>query len=244
MRTHIFLRFILLILTAVCTLPTPAVSVTGLAEREKFESALPATLPSLNTFISSVKNGQSSQLGGVYIPGVLAIPIVQQPGDDAGYVSTRPSTITQFGMAGQYNSIGLLAHDFLAGASFSQLQPNNDVVLVFGDGSLKYYRVYEIQRYQALSPASPYSNFIDLSSNTQLTAEQLFLRTYGKGNATLVFQTCISTDKVSSWGRLFVLARPVEASQPSLIQALMLIEQAFLGASRSLSPMKKALTSH
>ena len=241
MKIYNFLRFILLILTAVYTLPTPPVTVTGLAERENIESALPSTLPSLNSFITSVKNGQTSLLSGVYVPGVLAFPIIQQPGSDAGYVSSRPSIITQFGMAGRYNSIGLLAHDFLAGASFSRLQPNNDVVLVFGDGSLSYYRIYEILRYQALYPASPYSNFIDLSSNAQLSAEQLFFRTYGKGDSILVFQTCISTASVSSWGRLFVLARPVEASQPSLIQALPMIEQALLGASRSLSPMRNAL---
>ena len=216
-------------------LPVP---LTGQAAVENTDTTHPAALPTLNTFVSTVENGQSNLLTGVYVPGILAYPIVQQKGSDAGYVSTQPATITQFRMASQYNSIGLLAHDFLAGSSFVNLKVGNDVALIFGDGSIKYYQIYAVQRYQALSPTSAFSNFVDLANQTMLSAEQLFYRIYGLGQSTLVFQTCISTNKVSSWGRLFVLAHPVEPNQPSLLQAMPLIEQALSGASRSLSPMK------
>ncbi len=237
----IFLFCLALSLAVYATfLPVP---LTGQAALEKADTARPAPLPSLHSFVTTVENGQASLLSGVYVPGVLAFPVVQQKGSDAGYVSTQPSTITQFRMASQYNSIGLLAHDFLAGSSFVNLKVGNDVALIFGDGSIKYYQVYAVQRYQALSPTSAFSNFIDLANQSTLSAEQLFYHTYGLGASTLVFQTCISTNKVSSWGRLFVLAHPVEPSQPSLLQAMPLIEQALSGANRSLSGLKTEVAS-
>ena len=140
---------------------------------------------------------------------------MQQPAADAGYVSDQPNAITQFRMAAQYHTIGLLAHDYLAGASFHELQAGSELYLVYGDGRTKNYRVYEVQQFQALSPSSPYSSFIDMSDQTKLSADQLFYRIYGLGNATLVLQTCISTPSVPSWGRIFVLARPVETPRPA-----------------------------
>ena len=87
----------------------PLLPLTGEAYRE--ENAQPVALPALSSFITSMKNGQPSLLAGVYVPGVMAYPVLQQPGADAGYVSTQANTVTQFRMAGQFNSIGLLAHD-------------------------------------------------------------------------------------------------------------------------------------
>lgn len=218
--------------------PGLPIAVTSIPEFSWLQDPKPAVLPNLYNFISSVKNGHPSALTGVYVPGVLAYSVVQQPGADAAFVSTKPGTITQFGMATQYKSIGLLAHDFLAGASFTQLKPGQEVVLVYGDSSLKKYQITEVQRYQALSPSSPSSNFIDLNNNSKLSAEQLFYRTYGQGKSSLIFQTCISTDKVSSWGRLFVIARPMEQASAPLVQALPAVEQALASVSKSFSSLQ------
>jgi hypothetical protein len=97
--------------------------------------------------------------------------------------------------------------------------------------------------YQALSPTSPYSNFVDLNTKKLLSAEQLFYNIYGRGGSTLVFQTCISTEQVPSWGRLFVLAKPIEPNSPSLLQVLPLIERALTGAGHSLSAIGSAVAS-
>lgn len=182
------------------------------------------SIPGLNDFARSVQNNVPDQIQGIYAQGGIAFPVVQQPISNAGYVSDAPDTVTEFQLAAQYNSIGMLAHDYLAGASFSKLQPGNILALVYGDGSLKYFRVYEVQRYQALTPTSPYSKFVDLSDQVNFTTDQLFYRTYGLGNSTLVLQTCISTSSIPSWGRLFVLARPVEPSRPDLKDALSWLE--------------------
>lgn len=230
-------------------LPTQAthpviVPLTALSENLAPGITRAHTIPSLSDFIHAVMNGDAKQLVGVYVLGVMAYPIVQQAGTDAGYVSTLPATITQFRMASQYHSIGLLAHDYLAGVSFKDLKLKDEIVLVFGDGALSYYQVDDIQRYQALAPESPYSSFIDLHSNATLSAEQLFNRTYGQGKSALIFQTCISTPQVSSWGRLFVVARPVDASRPSLMQSLPVIQRALQGASLSMQSLQTASILH
>jgi hypothetical protein len=44
---------------------------------------------------------------GVYVPGFLALPVVQQPSGSSGYVSRKAETATQFQLAARYNVIGL-----------------------------------------------------------------------------------------------------------------------------------------
>lgn len=114
-------------------------------------------------------------------------------------------------MASKYNSIGLLAHNTAAGALFQNFSINQVVYLVKSTGEISAYRITEIQRYQALSPNSPYSNFIDLDrQGLTISAQTLFMNTYGRGGGTLVFQTCIAADGQPSWGRLFIIATPME----------------------------------
>ncbi len=169
-------------------------------------------LPDLQAFIASVTNGQNGVPTGVYAPGVLALKIIQQPKDNAAFVSTQPDRLTQFRMASSYLTVGLLAHNFLAGAKFFNLQINQQIILVLGDGSLEYYKVSDIQAYQALSPTNPYSNFISPDGQKTLSSEEVFKQVYEKGNQ-LVFQTCIQKGDEDSWGRLFVIADKVDISQ-------------------------------
>jgi hypothetical protein len=161
---------------------------------------------SLEDFSLQVKNGNSSQTVGVYANDHFAYPIVQQPSGNAGYVSSTSGVVTQFSMASSYGSIGLIAHNHLAGAKFSLLQVGDIITLVYGDGSARTFKVTQIKQYQALSPTSPYSNFVDLyDSSTTLSATTLFMNIYASSGR-LVLQTCIARDGQSSWGRLFVVA--------------------------------------
>src|SRR5512141_1120107 len=68
-----------------------------------------AALPTFADFSRSVQNGDAKTLRGVYVADVFALPIVQQPASNAGYVSTTDGELTQFGMASQYGNVGLLA---------------------------------------------------------------------------------------------------------------------------------------
>lgn len=165
------------------------------------------TLPSFSEFSQSVQNGDATALRGVYVPNVMALPIVQQPYGNAGYVSNNDGEATQFRMASQYGNIGLLAHNHLSGESFFQLAVGQEIRLVYGDGRVEYFVVTEVLQYQALQPTSPYSSFRSLSSDETLSAEGMFKRVYF-GDRHLTFQTCIAKDGELSWGRLFVIAVP------------------------------------
>lgn len=158
-------------------------------------------------FSQSVQNGQKDVLTGVYVSNVMALPVVQQPYGNAGYVSNNDGEATQFRMASQFGNVGLLAHNHLSGESFSQLAVGQEVRLVYGDGKVEYFVIAQVLRYQALQPTSPYSSFSNLEKDETLSAENMFKRVYF-GDRHVTFQTCIEAEGDLSWGRLFVIAIP------------------------------------
>jgi hypothetical protein len=170
-----------------------------------------AVLPTFTDFSNSVKNGEQDVLRGVYVDKVLAMPVVQQPSGNPGYVSNSDGRVTQFSMASTFGNIGLLAHNHLAGAFFTQLAVGQEIRLVYGNGRVETFVIKEVLRYQALQPTSVYSSFKNLDKDETLTVEQMFNRVY-RGDRHLTLQTCIAADGKLSWGRLFVIAVPKENS--------------------------------
>jgi hypothetical protein len=166
-----------------------------------------ATLPDFAEFTKAVENNEATVLRGVYVPDVLALPVAQQPSGNAGYVSSKQGEVTQFGMAAQFGNVGLLAHNHLSGKLFSELAVGQEVRLVYGNGTVEYFVITQILRYQALEPTSQYSSFRDLTNNEMLTVEQMFKKVY-RGERHITFQTCIASSESLSWGRLFVIAIP------------------------------------
>lgn len=164
-------------------------------------------LPSFPDFYKSVITGEADVLRGVYVPDILALPVVQQPPNDPYYVSNRNGETTQFSIPSQYGNVGLLAHNNLSGRLFSKLAIGQEVRLVYEDGQVKYFEITQILQYMALEPNSIYTTFRDLKSDKNLTAGQLFSEIY-EGDPRVVFQTCITANGVSTWGRLFVIAIP------------------------------------
>jgi hypothetical protein len=196
LRTSFNTLLLLTIFTCLFFNPSPAFALgTGQA------------IPEFNEFSKTVQNSEAGVLRGVYVPDVLAFPIVQQPSGNAGYVSSTDGEITQFSMASQFGNVGLLAHNNLSGRFFSQLAVGQEVRLVYGNGKVEYFVINQILQYQALQPNSPYSSFHDLSSEETLTAEQMFKQVY-VGDRHVTFQTCIAGPGSLSWGRLFVIAEP------------------------------------
>ncbi len=168
-------------------------------------------LPSLTEFSQSVQNGNADVLRGVYVTDVFALPIVQQPAGNAGYVSATDGELTQFRMATQFGNVGLLAHNHLSGELFSQLAVGQEVRLIFGDGKIETFVITEVLHYQALQPTSPYSSFRNIDKQDEtLSAEQMFKRVYF-GDRHVTFQTCINANGNASWGRLFIVAVPKPA---------------------------------
>jgi len=198
---------LLIVLASLFGNPVPALALDN-AEQ---------ALPTFTDFRQAVRDGRANHLRGVYVPGVLAFPIVQQPSGSPGYVSSRDRQVTQFSMAAEYGIVGLLAHNYLAGRSFSELAVGQEVRLVYGDGGVEDFVVTEVLHYQALQPYSPLSSFRNLDDDETLSAEQMFRRVY-LGDRHVTFQTCIEENGNLSWGRLFIIAVPRSAffrSEPS-----------------------------
>lgn len=163
--------------------------------------------PSFEDFIATLKVSDSSQLVGVYVYDILALKVVQQASTYS--VSTKLGSATQFGLAAKYGSIGLLAHNYLSGSSFINLETGTEIYLFFGDGSIKKYKVDTIKKYQSLNPADVFSDFINLAKpDATISSDTVINETYGAGD--LVLQTCIARNGILDWGRLFIIASLVE----------------------------------
>jgi hypothetical protein len=164
--------------------------------------------PLLDALVSPLKGGPADSVRGIYIPELLTASVVQQPSGDREFISTEENTLTQFGLASKFGSIGLLAHNYLAGASFSQLESGQKFYLIYGDGRMSAFVVTEILRYQALDPNNTSSKFVDLETNRLLSARDLFAKVY-KRRGQVIFQTCIAAGQEPSWGRLFIISEPI-----------------------------------
>jgi hypothetical protein len=170
-----------------------------------------ANLPSLDEFIRQVADGQTNIVRGLYVSGLLALQIVQQPQGNAAFISREAGTVTEFQSAALYGVVGLLAHNFLSGQDFFSLKPGQELDLVYGDGTIQRYQVSEIKDFQRLSVTDLRSNFQELASNQVWTANQVFAEFYQKAHS-LTLQTCIERDGNLSWGVRMILAEPVQAS--------------------------------
>ena len=171
-------------------------------------SAASDMLSGFDAFLQSVSNGNSDQVTGLYVDGALALNVAQQPASNPAFISNNSGEVTQFGLASNYGSLGLIAHNYLSGNDFFLLSQGQIITLVYGDGSTASFIIDEIRSFEALQPSSAYSEFIDLDFGGKLTASELFHDMYNENNA-LVLQTCIENNGISTWGRVFIIAIPV-----------------------------------
>lgn len=201
--------------------PTPVPTVSESSIAVDLPSPVVEALPTevtdrvFDAFVARVKNGRADKIVGVYVQNVLALPVIQQPADangnpiNPGFVSENDDEATQFLYAYIFadGNIGLIAHNYLAGRYFFNLQIGDLVELIYGDGRVEEYVIAEMPSYRALSPRSTTSDFEDLKTGAIMTSTELFYRVYG-GEKRVTFQTCIARDNDSEWGRLFPIAFP------------------------------------
>ncbi len=205
------------ILTVLSPVPVQAALIpqTGLSTIAPVQSSVyldtkTSTQPALDLFIENLINGNKNQVVGVYQENLFAQKVVQQPASDAAYVAPFKNQITQFDMVKQMTgNLGLMAHNYLSGELFFDLKVGDEVQVIFGDGQVQNFKVDQILSFQALTPDSVYSDFVNLDDGSKLSASQLFEKAYG-GTYHLTFQTCIRNGDESSWGRLFVIATPID----------------------------------
>lgn len=166
-------------------------------------------IPSLRNFSASIFDGKAKVVRGVYVPGFMAFPVVQQPSGNSGYVSTKPDSVTQFQLAARNGVTGFLAHNYLSGKEFFRLRDGLQVLVIHGDGSIKRYRITGIYEFQKLTPGSNWSHYLDLQTGERLTTYQVYNWFY-QGEHHLTFQTCLERDGIETWGLRFVVAEPLE----------------------------------
>ncbi len=193
----------------------PVTSELSIIDPDTYESAKVARTENVEQetnefvdFVNSVFNGTDNDIRGIYSENEFAFPVVKQPAGNAGFVSTVDGVVTEFAMAKKYGVTGIVAHNYLAGANFFSLEIGEIIEVVYGDGETLSYKITSIQSYQALSPNSATSQFVDLATSEKISATELFKRVY-MGSQHLTLQTCIQQGSVDSWGRLFVIAEPV-----------------------------------
>lgn len=202
---------IALILSFVFTTPA-ATAFIPVTASEKPGSTTNVNLPSIQDFTSQFATGSDKLVTGLYVQGVMAYAVTQQPEGYPAFVSTDAGVVTQFGMASQYGSTGILAHNYLAGADFFNLSVDQIITLVYGSGRMVNYRITAVRHLQALSPTSPYSRFADLDiPGQEYSVTEMFNQIYNQADR-LVLQTCIQNGSIDSWGRLFIIAEPLDSS--------------------------------
>ena len=108
------------------------------------------------------------------------------------------SELIFFTLAALYGSTGLYAHNY---QPFFELE-QGDIVRYHEET----YIVFEVWEFQALQPNSIYSDFYGYGQ--YYTVEQMFFMVF-RPNILVLF-TCIEKDGLSTWGRLFVMAVPIE----------------------------------
>ncbi|MBN2502660.1 MAG: hypothetical protein JXB38_17915 [Anaerolineales bacterium] len=153
-------------------------------------------IPPFKVFVESVSDG-SNQVTGVYVEDLFAYRVLKTG-------NTVPGGWNVVGQYGRARNIGLLAHNYAAGAKFYALTPGMKIKIIYGTGRVRTFTVKKIDRYQASDPQDFSAPFIHTQSGKQISAKGLFKSMYSSG---VTFQTCITKDGTSTWGLLFVRAK-------------------------------------
>jgi hypothetical protein len=198
-------------LTATAEIMSVALTPTLSASAQPISDTLAAvaSLPSLPDFIHQVSDGQANLVRGLYVTGVMALRVVQQPPGDPGYISAEDGTATLFQSASRYGVTGLLAHNFLSGREFFSLTIGQSLNVIYGDGHVLHYKVSQIDDFQRLSVNDLRSNFLELNSRLEKTTDQVF-SDYYQGAQHLTLQTCIERNGEWNWGVRFIKAEPAD----------------------------------
>jgi hypothetical protein len=184
---------------------TPEPVIPTLQPASDFRAALVVEAPGLAEFAERTQGGDPELVTGLYAPGRFDLLVEQQPPNHNLYVSEKWGYATQFARPLRFDVIGLLAHNTFSGILFYELGLGDNVFLVFGDGRTAVYRVEAIEEFQKLEPGNARSDYIELSTGSQMTTNEVFARFYKDGHH-LILQTCLARHGDASWGVRFIRA--------------------------------------
>jgi hypothetical protein len=193
---------------SVCVLGLTFFLHQGLVQRND-----PALLPqagndALGQLLARIQAEGGEYATGIYAPGTFAFPIVNQPENQDLYVSAKRDLVTLYRAAEKNGVTGLLAHNFLAGALFYNLEIGEEVWLVEDEQTMHGYRVTAIDEFQKIENGLN-DTFIDLGTQKPMSSSEMFDRFY-TGEPHLILQTCLEEDGDPSWGLTFIVAEPIQ----------------------------------
>lgn len=191
---------------------SPLIPVTGSKELSKRQPTHPPRLATWGDPLHSLPN-EADRISQVEVPGHFSYKVVEQPQGNDAFVSHKPGTLTHFRLAAQYGTVGLIAHNSLAGGTFFDLKLGEIINVIYQNQNKVSFQIRSIRSFQALSPNRTDSIFIDLENGSRYTASDLFLEIYG-ADASLVFQTCLERNGLRTWGRFFILADQIPYKYP------------------------------
>jgi hypothetical protein len=168
-----------------------------------------SSISTFDIFLQEVFTGDGDKITGVYVEGLFSLKVVQQPPQDAAFVSNEKGTATQFQSPAFYGAVGLLAHNYLSGRYFLYLSPGHEIRLVYGNGTYRRYQVVEYVDFERLTRSDVRSDFRELKTQSIFTNRQVFDRFY-RGENKLTMQTCLEGDGYSNWGIRMVSAVPMD----------------------------------
>lgn len=175
---------------------TPAPTYTPQSTESSFSTAM-------EDFIFQVINGDMGRVVGAFSEPYFAFTVVQQPQDNILFVSEIDNVLTEYSYASAFEAVGLLAHNYLAGADFFNLPVGATITLIYGDGRTVDYTVFEIQDFEFLNLRA-YRAIGGAHDGEVMDDYGVLNSVYGKDR--LVLQTCIEKNGDLSWGRRFIVA--------------------------------------
>ncbi|RPI78370.1 MAG: hypothetical protein EHM41_25155 [Chloroflexi bacterium] len=194
---------------SITSYPDPSFAATQTAVDAVQEVAAPVVeSEEFMSFVSQVTDGVGDLPRGIYIEGQFALPILQQPENDAMFVSTEDGTTTLFSSAAKQGITGLLAHNYLSGLLFYNLQAGEEIRIVYGNGTYRRYVIEGVYSFQRMNFDTLSGDFIDLATNERMSSNDVFARFYS-GSEHVTLQTCLERDGKSNWGLIFVVAWPM-----------------------------------
>lgn len=152
------------------------------------------TLPKLEEFRRSVRNGHSDQLLGIWVEDVLAFRV--SPGTHSNAPSTR-NTAAVYSWADEHGVTALLIHNYLGGTRLYRLNPGVKIAAIYGDGGVDWYVVrngtwYETRNYSHSGFRGPFRIWSCGECDFDLSVQDIRQRHYS-GTPHLAFQTCVET---------------------------------------------------
>ena len=124
--------------------------------------------------MSDGKPRKLSKVKTIKLGSKIEFDVVDQPTGRSTYVSEEPNTLTSFRMANMQGVYGFLAHNYLAGKNFSNLIIGQRISINDEEEKQHRYVIKRVDKFQALEPKNPHSNFIDLKKKSDTQRKRPF----------------------------------------------------------------------